>query len=61
MLREDKFMMVILFFTVLSWVYLGLADDANMESDREMLRNINLVRNRACKSEAGSIYKASDF
>ena len=47
----------------LSWVYLALAEIANMESDNvNVERYINLVRNRAYKSEAGShIYKASDF
>lgn len=47
----------------LSWVYLALAEIANMESDNANVEKyINLVRNRAYKSEAGShIYKASDF
>ena len=47
----------------LSWVYLALAEIANMESDNvNVERYINLVRNRAYKSETGShIYKASDF
>ena len=47
----------------LSCVYLALAEFANMESDNAYVEKyINLVRNRAYKSEAGShIYKASDF
>ena len=47
----------------LSWVYLALAEIANMESDNANVEKyINLVRNRAYKSEVGShIYKASDF
>ena len=47
----------------LSWVYLALAEIANMESDNvNVERYINFVRNRAYKSETGShIYKASDF
>ncbi len=47
----------------LSWVYLALAEIANMESDNvNVERYINIVRNRAYKSETGShIYKASDF